>query len=95
VIISFEGPVFFAPADEDQFFRWLSSLPEYRTIRGMGTTLELALSHPVQPETVRQLLVIFRRWHVDVTPLLPLRSPETNGFVLWDTALGQAAATGA
>jgi hypothetical protein len=90
MIISFEGPVFFASADEDQFFRWLASLPEYQAIRGIGTTLALTLSTPVQPETVRQLLVLFRRWHLDVTPLLALRSPETNGFVLWDTALGEA-----
>ena len=95
MIISFEGPVFFAAADEDQFFRWLSSLPEFQSVRGIGTTLELALGHPVQPETVRQLLVVFRRWHLDVTPLLSLRSPETNGFVLWDTGLGEASAIGA
>lgn len=95
MIISFEGPVFFTAADEDQFFRWLGSLPEYQDIRGRGTTLELTLGTPVQPETVRQLLVVFRRWHLDVTPLLPLRSAETNGFVLWDTALGEASATGA
>ncbi|MCL1636147.1 hypothetical protein M2650_16110 [Luteimonas sp. SX5] len=95
MIISFEGPVFFTSADEDQFFRWLGSLPEYQAIRGTGTTLELTLSTPVQPETVRQLLVIFRRWHLDVAPLLTLRSPETNAFVLWDTALAEASATGA
>jgi hypothetical protein len=95
VIISFQGPVFFASADEDQFFHWLGSLPEYQAIRGAGTTLALTLSTPVQPETVRQLLVVFRRWHLDVAPLLPLRSPETSGFVLWDTSLGEAAATGA
>jgi hypothetical protein len=95
VIISFEGPVSFAAADEDQFFGWLSSLPEFQSVRGIGTTLELALSHPVQPETVRQLLVVFRRWHLGVTPLLALRSPETNGFALWDTGIGEASATGA
>jgi hypothetical protein len=95
VIISFEGPVFFAAADEDQFFGWLNSLPEFQSLRGIGTTLDLALSHPVQPETVRQLLVVFRRWHLDVTPLRALRSPETTGFVLWDTGIGDASATGA
>ena len=95
MIISFEGPVFFASADEDQFFGWLSSMPEFQSVRGIGTTLELALSHPVQAETVRQLLVVFRRWHLDMTPLQALRSPETNGFVLWDTGLEEASATGA
>jgi hypothetical protein len=87
VIISFEGPTFFAPADEGCFFRWLASLPEYKDIRGTGTILELTLDSPVEPDTVRQLLVIFRRWLIDVTPLLPLRSSETSNLALWDTAL--------
>jgi hypothetical protein len=94
VIISFEGPVFFAQADEDQFFRWLSSLPEYQGIRGIGTVLELTLSAPTSPDTVQQLLVIFRRWRIDVAPLLPLRSRETSNLALWDTALGEALGPG-
>ena len=94
MIIYFEGPTFFAPADEDCFFRWLASLPEYRDIRGAGTTLELTLDSPVGPDTVRQLLVIFQRWLIDVTPLLPLRSPETNTLTLWDTALDGASGPG-
>lgn len=87
MIISFAGPVFYAPADEDQFFRWLSSLPEYQSIRGVGKELKLSLSYPVGPETVRQLLVIFLRWKLSVTPLLPLRSPETSSFLLWGVPL--------
>lgn len=85
--ISFEGPVFFAAADEDQFFHWLRSLPEHQSIRGKGLELTLALSDPVQAETVRQLLVIFYRWKLDVTPLLPLRTSETSDFLLWDASL--------
>lgn len=87
--------MFFAPADEDQFFRWLAALPEYQDIRGVGTTLHLNLSTPVQPDSVRQLLVIFRRWCIGTEPLAPLRSPETNGYALWDTGIGEASVTGA
>jgi len=94
VIISFEGPTFFAVADEDCFFRWLGSLPGYKGIRGSGTTLELTLDGPVEPDTVLQLLVIFRRWLIDVTPLLPLRSPETSYLSLWDTSLDGVPGTG-
>lgn len=92
MIISFEGPVFFSSTDEDHFFDWLRSLPEFRSIHGAGTTLDLGLSQPVQPETIREILVIFRRWHLDVAPLLPLRSSESTGFVLWDTGSEEAAA---
>ncbi|MDL5364321.1 hypothetical protein QSH18_01745 [Xanthomonas sp. NCPPB 2654] len=90
VIISFEGPTFFAPEDEEQFFGWLGSLPEYKDIRGKGTTLDLELAHPISADTVRQLLVLFRRWCVDPDPLRPLWSPETAGFVLWETSLREA-----
>ncbi|MNV76062.1 hypothetical protein D3C71_1693930 [compost metagenome] len=91
MIISFEGPVFFSSMDEDHFLDWLRSLPEFQSINGAGTILELGLSQPVQPETIRELLVIFRRWHLDVAPLLPLRSSESIGFVLWDTGSEEAA----
>jgi hypothetical protein len=87
MIISFEGPTFFAPEDEDQFFGWLYSLPEYKDILGTGTILDLELATPVSADTVRQLLVLFRRWCIDPKPLLSLRSPETDNFVLWDTSL--------
>ncbi len=90
VIISFKGPTFFASEDEDQFFGWLYSLPEYKDIRGRGTTLDLELTHPVSADTVRQLLILFHRWCIDLGPLLPLRSPVTDSFVLWDTSLREA-----
>jgi hypothetical protein len=88
--ITFEGPRFFAPEDEDQFFGWLRSLPEHRQIVGSGRELELELATPVSATTVRQLLVLFRRWCLDPTALLPLRSAETESHVLWATPLSEA-----
>ncbi len=88
--IIFSGPRFFAQADEDRFFGWLYALPEYQIVRGISTDLEITLATPVSPETVRQLLVLFRRWCLDPAPLLPLRSAETAGLVLWDTPIHQA-----
>ena len=90
MIISFDGPVFYAQADEAYFFNWLQSLPEFQEVRGVGTTLHLSLNAPISPESVRQLLVIFRRWRLALGPLLPLRSAQTERFLLWDTDLGVA-----
>ena len=87
MIIFFEGPTFFAAADEDCFFGWLAVLPGYQDIRGSGTTLGLTLHDSIQPETVLQLLVIFRRWQIDISPLLPLRTPQTSQLPLWDNPL--------
>ncbi|PBJ81602.1 hypothetical protein CMZ84_15555 [Lysobacteraceae bacterium NML93-0399] len=88
--IIFGGPTFFTQADEDRFFGWLQALPECRDVRGVGTDLEVSLSTPISPDTVQQMLMLFRRWCLDPAPLLPLRSPETASFVLWDTSLQQA-----
>ena len=88
--ITFRCPTFFADADEDRFFGWLYSMPEYAIVRGEGTALALQLTQPVSAETVRQLLVVFRRWCIDPESLLPLRRAETEHFVLWDIALHEA-----
>jgi hypothetical protein len=87
MILTFDGPTFFAPEDEDRFFGWLYSLPEYKRVVGVGTELELELSSPVSPSTVVQLLVLFRRWGMDPAALLPLRSAENGYHVLWDNPL--------
>lgn len=87
MIITFSGPIFFAAADEDQFFGWLYALPEYQSVRGVGTDLEVTLATPVSPDTVQQLLILFRRWCLDPAPLLPLRSDETAGLALWYTPI--------
>lgn len=94
MIVSFKGPTFFVPEDEDRFFNWLYSLSEYKNILGAGTTLDLELVSPVSADTARQLLVVFRRWGIDPSPLTSLRSAETDNFVLWDTCL-QVASAGA
>ena len=95
MIIAFQGPVFFAATDEDQFFGWLRSLPEFQSIRGIGTTLELDLAEPVTAETAKQLVVIFRRWQLDVASLSTLRTAATTDFILWDTGLSDASVNGA
>ena len=88
--ISFEGPIFFSPADEDRFFNWLYSLSAFEKVVGSGTALHLHLREPIDLDTVQQLLILFRRWCVDIAPLLPLKSPSTARFTLWDTELTEA-----
>ncbi len=90
MIISFEGPTFFAPEDEDHFFGWIYSLPEYKNIVGTGTTVDLELVAPVSADTVRQLLILFCRWCIGPDALISLRSAETDNFALWDASLQHA-----
>ena len=90
MIITFNGPTFFASEDEDHFFGWIYSLPEYVQVVGAGRELDLELSSPVSDGTVLQLLVLFRRWCIDPTALLPLRSAATSDCVLWSAQLPAA-----
>jgi len=85
--ISFECPMFFVIEDEDTFFKWLYSLPAYENVVGQGSTLHLSLNEPVDSSTVEQLLVIFRRWCIEIDALVPLKSTETADCELWDTEL--------
>ncbi|WP_145985409.1 hypothetical protein [Marilutibacter maris] len=88
--ISFDGPTFFAQEDENRFFNWIYALPAYEEIRGRGTMLDLKLCDPVDVDTTTQLLVIFRRWRIDVEPLLPLKTGEVAGHALWESDLVEA-----
>src|SRR5262245_1309896 len=86
-----DGPWYFAQADEDRFFEWIYSLPAYKNVEGRGTKLHLTLGDPVDDETIKQLLVICRRWHIDISPLAPLRRRSNERFVLWRQDLATAA----
>lgn len=79
-----EGPHFFAQEDEDRFFQWIYSLPAYERVTGIGTKLHIALREPVDDDTVKQLLIICRRWLIDVVPLGTLKHPSNEKFALWD-----------
>lgn len=89
--IIFKGPTFFAQEDENHFFEWIYALPSYLNITGKGLDLHLELKEPVDKETVEQLLIIFRRWNVDVASLKSLRSEKNKGFILWEVDLTEAA----
>lgn len=88
--IVFECPIFFAIEDEDRFFKWLYSLPAYENVVGSGSSLHLSLGDPVDSSTVEQLLIIFRRWCIEIDALLPLKSTETEECELWGTELKEA-----
>ncbi len=81
--IVLDGPVFFAQQDEEQFFGWLAALPAYAGVRGRGRQLHLELTLPVDPATVKSLLVICHRWEIDKAPLAPLKSEAVSWHVLW------------
>lgn len=88
--ITIEGPVFFAQEDENRFFEWIYSLRAYDKVVGEGTDLRISLREPVDDESVRQLLVLCRRWCIDIQPLRQLRRPSNERLVLWEKNIIQA-----
>ena len=68
--IRFEGPTFFDPIDEDKFFEWIYSLPNYEKIIGKGIELELNLNEPIKQTTIDQIFIIFKRWDLDFSSLV-------------------------
>jgi len=87
VEIIIEGPSFYAQEDEDLFFSCIYGLPGFEQVRGQGTQLKIEISEPVTDEAIVKLLVLCRRWSIDVMPLLDLRRESNQTLSLWDQEL--------
>jgi hypothetical protein len=88
--ITFKSPIFYSIEDENTFFHWIYGLPAYENVTGYITDLNLQLKSPVDETTVRNLLIIFRRWCIDITPLLPLKTVKNQNLALWNSGIEQA-----
>ncbi|ELA3118073.1 hypothetical protein ACA689_004201 [Vibrio vulnificus] len=80
--IIFQGPTFWLSEDEDKFFEWIYSLPNYKAITGCGLDLNLELSTPIEQSTVNQLFIIFKRWEIDFSPLKIFKELN-NSHISW------------
>ena len=82
--IIIEGPTFYDEEDENLFFNSLYSLPDYKAVKGIGLKLHVQLTEPVSDETIKRMVVVCRRWQIDIEPLRSLRRSSNNGLLLWD-----------
>ncbi|WP_237739930.1 hypothetical protein [Rheinheimera nanhaiensis] len=74
VQITVKGPRFWCQEDEDKFFEWIYSLPNYQSVTGRGLDLIIELNEPVPQSTINQLFVLFKRWELDFNALAPLKN---------------------
>ena len=79
-----EGPSFYDQEDENIFFNCLYSLPEYEEVKGKGINLHIKLKEPVTDETIKQLVIICRRWKINIEPLRKLHRSSNSELSLWD-----------
>jgi hypothetical protein len=78
--IVIDGPVFHGQSDEDHFFEWMSELPSFEKVVGVGTQLQVYLREPVDDDTVLGLVVLCDRWRIDMTPLRQLRTKANESW---------------
>ncbi|MGH1379709.1 MAG: hypothetical protein ACRAU9_02150, partial [Shewanella xiamenensis] len=82
VQITVKGPSFWCQEDEDKFFEWIYSLPNYQSVTGRGLDLIIELNEPVSQSTINQLFVLFKRWELDFNSLAPLKNVNKS-HVAW------------
>ncbi len=85
--ITIQGPTFYASQDEELFFSCIYQLPGYQGVVGQGTDLQISFADPLSEETVMRLLVILRRWGVDIGPLKGYESRTKSKTTLWTRSL--------
>ena len=88
--LTFEGPVFFSPDDESAFFHWLNQIESVAEIRGQHRQLHVQFKHAPTDEETSSLLVLFRRWQIDILALEPFRTEQNGHHVLWRKSVAEA-----
>ncbi|NQD36318.1 hypothetical protein HPT27_04715 [Permianibacter sp. IMCC34836] len=88
--LSVVGPVFFSPDDEETFFSWLRRIEVISQIRGQHRLLHMEFKHTPSAEEVISLLVLFRRWQLDLSALEPFRNEDNGHHILWQRSVAEA-----
>ena len=88
-----EGPSFYDIEDENVFFNCLYSLPEYEKVIGKGINLHINLKEPVSDQTAKQLVIVCRRWKINIEPLEVFHKPSNSKLSLWEHEIEYATNT--
>ena len=78
-----ESPSFYDEEDENVFFNCIYALPGFVTVKGRGINLLISFSEPITNEAIKQLVVICRRWNIDISTLLSYKNESNDYLELW------------
>jgi len=78
-----ESPIFYGAEDENVFFNCIYSLPDFAKVTGKGSELYIEFKSHVSNEAIEQLVVICRRWLINIDSLVDLKNPDNEDFPLW------------
>jgi len=82
MLIRVQGPVYFSQNDETAMFEWLDRIPVIDDVAGEGRNLVFRLKRAPNDDQLRDLLALFYRYQMDMTPLAALRTPENESWFL-------------
>src|SRR5688572_10769297 len=76
---------FYAPFDEDIFFRWIKKIKCIKSFEGAGDELYLDLiEEPLTYHDVKDLIALLYRYEIDMTQLQPFMNDQNkNAFKPW------------
>jgi hypothetical protein len=70
--------IYYAPGDEAAFFFWLDSIKAIRKVVGVGDSLQLHVASRLPDKALRELLILFYRYRIDMTQLAQFKSPSNR-----------------
>lgn len=73
-----QGPTYFSQNDETAMFEWLGRISVVRAVTGEGRDLVIALKCAPTDNQLRDLLALFFRYRMDMTPLAALRTHKNQ-----------------
>ena len=85
--ISIVGPSFYDQEDENVFFGCIYGLPSFVEVRGFGMELTITFEVEATEEIIIKLLVICRRWGIDISPLKKFENTYNSDCYLWKNTI--------
>lgn len=79
--IKVQGPTYLSQNDETAMFEWLGRIAVVREVTGKGRDLIIVLNGAPTDNQLRDLLALFFRYGMDMTPLAALRTAKNHAWL--------------
>ncbi|WP_278264782.1 hypothetical protein [Nocardia sp. AG03] len=67
-----------SPGDEAAFFDWLGKIRAVHSVGGQLRTLDIAVKTPVDDDSLREILALFRRYDIEMAQLRKLDNAQVS-----------------
>lgn len=78
--IRVQGPTYFSQNDETAMFEWLARISVVRDVSGEECDLIVQLKRSPTDNQLRDLLALFFRYQMDMTPLAALKTAKNESW---------------